>query len=65
MLIDKEYHFSGLEAELTLADLFASINMFTRTGDGRVPHSYSCYGRDEDALPYPMAWLRRHDQYGE
>lgn len=22
-------------------------------------------GRDEDLLPYPMAWLRRHDQYGE
>ena len=20
-------------------------------------------GRDEDALPYSMAWLRRHDQY--
>ncbi len=22
-------------------------------------------GRDEDLLAYPMAWLRRHDQYGE
>jgi predicted dithiol-disulfide oxidoreductase (DUF899 family) len=22
-------------------------------------------GRDEDGLPYPMAWVRRHDQYGE
>lgn len=21
-------------------------------------------GRDEDDLPWPMAWLRRHDQYG-
>ena len=20
-------------------------------------------GRDEDGLPWPMAWLRRHDQY--
>jgi predicted dithiol-disulfide oxidoreductase (DUF899 family) len=20
-------------------------------------------GRDEDALPYSMEWLRRHDQY--
>lgn len=22
-------------------------------------------GRDEDGLPFTMAWLRRHDQYGE
>ena len=22
-------------------------------------------GRDEDDLPYTMAWLRRHDQYNE
>ena len=22
-------------------------------------------GRDEDALPWPMAWVRRHDRYGE
>jgi predicted dithiol-disulfide oxidoreductase (DUF899 family) len=21
-------------------------------------------GRDEDSLPYPMAWVRRHDKYG-
>lgn len=21
-------------------------------------------GRDEDTLPFPMAWVRRHDQYG-
>jgi predicted dithiol-disulfide oxidoreductase (DUF899 family) len=22
-------------------------------------------GRDEGGLPYPMAWLRRHDSYGD
>jgi predicted dithiol-disulfide oxidoreductase (DUF899 family) len=22
-------------------------------------------GRDEDGLPYPMAWVRRHDSYGD
>jgi predicted dithiol-disulfide oxidoreductase (DUF899 family) len=22
-------------------------------------------GRDEDGLPYPMAWVRRHDRYGD
>ena len=22
-------------------------------------------GRDEDALPYSMAWIRHHDRYGE
>ncbi len=22
-------------------------------------------GRDEDALPVPVAWVRRHDEYGQ
>jgi predicted dithiol-disulfide oxidoreductase (DUF899 family) len=33
-----------------------------------VNSAYQCLdlvpkGRDEDALPYSMSWLRRHDQY--
>jgi len=22
-------------------------------------------GRNEDSLPYPMAWVRHHDKYGD
>jgi len=76
-----QYNFAQRKFTATEA---AGLSVFTRTNDGGVAHSYSCYsrgldifnaayqlldmtpkGRDEDNLPYPMAWLRRHDQYGE
>jgi predicted dithiol-disulfide oxidoreductase (DUF899 family) len=43
--------------------------------DGAVYHAYSCFapaysyldltplGRQEEALPFPMSWVRLHDEY--
>lgn len=58
------------------------LSVFYRDPQGRIYHTYSCYGRgldclntayqimdrtplgrNEQGLVYPMAWLRRHDQY--
>ena len=76
-----QYNFTQRKFPATEA---AGLSVFTRTSDGGVAHSYSCYGRgldifngayqildmtpkgrDEENLPHSMAWLRRHDQYGE
>jgi predicted dithiol-disulfide oxidoreductase (DUF899 family) len=54
--------------------------VFYKDEAGGVFHTYSSYargaepllgldlvpkGRDEDALPFPMAWVRHHDRYSD
>lgn len=50
-------------------DIFHTYSAYARGLDILLPTynflDLSPKGRDEDALPYPMAWVRHHDRYSE
>lgn len=92
-----DYHVSFTQAEIDSGQLdynfehqeargseYPGMSVFVKTADGRIAHSYSCYGRgldiilgayqildltpvgrNERELSFPMAWIRRHDEYNK
>lgn len=56
--VDKAYLFDGPNGQETLADLFEGKSQLIVYHMDLTPK-----GRNEDQLPYSMAWPRRRDQY--
>ena len=50
-------------------EVFHTYSTYARGLDILVPTynwlDMTAKGRDEDALPWPMAWVRHHDRYGD
>jgi predicted dithiol-disulfide oxidoreductase (DUF899 family) len=60
-----EYNFRHLDE---LAEESPGLSFFAKDEAGEIFHTYTTYsrtpkGRDEQDLPWTMAWVRRHDSY--
>lgn len=75
--IDEDYRFDSADGELTLGELFGSCSQlvvyhsYSTYSRGLDPFDAAYQfldilprGRDEDGLDFPMAWVRRNDEYG-
>src|SRR6266567_1068702 len=65
--VEKNYAFDSPSGKKTLADLFDSYSAYARGSENTI-NTYNYLdlvpkGRDEDNLPFTMAWLRHHDRY--
>lgn len=61
--VEKTYTFDGPRGCASLGDLFDSRRQLLVYHFMYGPDDLTPKGRDEDGLPYPMAWLKLHDEY--